>query len=59
MQSRWKSPVAWTTLALLVALVVKNWFDFEIPGWDAIVTAAIGAAVAFGVLNNPSNPSGF
>jgi uncharacterized membrane protein len=59
MQSRWKSPVAWTSLALVVALIAKNWFGFEIPGWDGIVTAVIAAGVAFGIFNSPTNPNGF
>jgi len=45
-QSRWKSPVAWSAIAALLFFVIKNWFGFEIPGWDDFITLAIAAGVA-------------
>jgi hypothetical protein len=59
MQPKWKSPVVWTTGAALLALVLKSWFNWEIPNWDAIVTGALAFGVALGILNNPNNPKGF
>jgi hypothetical protein len=59
MQSRWKSPVVWTTGAALLALVLKSWFNWEIPNFNAIVTGALAFGVALGILNNPENPTGF
>lgn len=58
-QSRWKSPVAWSAIAALLFFVVKNWFGFEIPGWDDFITLAIAAGVAVGIFNNPENRAGF
>ena len=58
-QSRWKSPVAWSAIAALLFFVVKNWFGFEIPGWDDFITLAIAAGVAVGIFNNPENKAGF
>jgi uncharacterized membrane protein len=58
-QSRWKSPVAWSAIAALLFFVIKNWFGFEIPGWDDFITLAIAAGVAVGVFNNPEKKAGF
>jgi uncharacterized membrane protein len=58
-QSRWKSPVAWGALAALVFFVAKNWFGFEIPGFDEFVSLALAAGVAFGIFNNPEKKDGF
>jgi len=54
-QSRWKSPVVWTTGAALLALVLKSWFGVEIPNFDAIVTGALALGVAIGIINNPTS----
>ena len=58
-QTRWKSPVVWTTLAALVFFVVKNFAGFEIPHWDAFVELLIGTGIAVGILNNPTDKAGF
>jgi uncharacterized membrane protein len=58
-QSRWKSPVAWSAIAALLFFVIKNWFGFEIPGWDDFITLAIAAGVAVGIFNNPEKKAGF
>ena len=58
-QSRWKSPVVWTTGAALLALVLKSWFNWEIPNFDAIVTGALAFAVALGIVNDPTNKEGW
>lgn len=59
MQSRWKSPVAWSAVAALVFFVVKTWIGFEIPGWDQFVSLAIAAAVAVGIFNSPTSKDSF
>ena len=58
-QIRWKSPVAWGALGALVFFVVKTWFGFEIPGFDAFINLALAAGIAIGVLNNPEKKDGF
>ena len=54
-QSRWKSPVLWTAILSLIALVAKNWIGFQIPGWDEITTGILAVLAAFGVINNPTS----
>lgn len=58
-QNRWKSPVAWSALAALLFFVVKTWFGYEIPGWDQFITLALAAGIAVGVLNDPTNKTGW
>ena len=58
-QSRWKSPIVWTTGAALIALVLKSWFNWDIPNWDAIVTGALAFGVALGILNTPTDKKNF
>ena len=59
MQSRFKSVPLWFAVAGLVALVLKSWFQIEIPSFNEIVEAVIGVLVLFGILNNPQNKVGF
>jgi uncharacterized membrane protein len=58
-QPRWKSPVAWAAFAALIFFVVKYWVGYEIPMFDEFVTLALSAALAFGILNNPTQSDGF
>lgn len=58
-QPRWKSPVAWTALAALVFFVIKYWIGYEIPMFDEFISLALAAALAFGILNNPTQADGF
>lgn len=58
-QPRWKSPVAWTALAALVFFVIKYWVGYEIPMFDEFISLALSAALAFGILNNPTQADGF
>lgn len=55
LQSRLKSPVLWGAIAALIAFVAKEWFGWEIPGWDTFVDLALAVAVALGVVNNPTS----
>lgn len=54
-QKFWQSPVVWTASAALIYFVVKEWFGFDIPGWDKFITLLVGALLAFGVINNPTS----
>lgn len=58
-QPRWKSPVAWTALAALAFFVIKYWVGYEIPMFDEFISLALSAALAFGILNNPTQADGF
>lgn len=58
-QNRLKSPVLWAGVLGLVALVAKNWFGVEIPGWDEITTAVLGILAVVGVVNNPTDKVGW
>lgn len=55
MQSRIKSPILWAAMFGLVAMVAKNWFGFDIPGWNEITTGILAVLVGFGVVNNPTD----
>lgn len=61
-QNRWKSPVVWgavaaQALALLVALGVIDVGMSEAV--QAVVVAVLEVLVLFGVLNNPTDKTGF
>ncbi|MBQ2662475.1 MAG: holin [Clostridia bacterium] len=58
-QNRFRSPVLWTSVGGLILFIAKNWFHFEIPGWDAFVELIIAVLVGFGVLNNPTSSDKF
>jgi uncharacterized membrane protein len=61
-QNRWKSPVVWgavvaQVLALLTVLDVINLTQSDAV--NGVVAAVLQALVAFGVLNNPTDKTGF
>lgn len=56
---RFRSPVAIGALLALIAFVAKNWFNFEIPGWDEFVELLVVALIAFGIVNNPADRARF
>ncbi|HBN82841.1 MAG TPA: holin [Clostridiales bacterium] len=58
-QSRWRSKVVWVAMLALIYFVLKEWIGFEIPKWDIFVTLLLGVLTGFGILNNPTNKSGF
>lgn len=61
-QSRWKSPVVWTTIAaqVLTILVVTGVIDpTKSDTINAVIATVLQALVAFGVLNNPTDGKGF
>ena len=58
--NRWKSPVLWGSFLLLIYLICKNWFGFEIPGWADISTEILAIlGILFGVANNPTDKNHF
>ena len=60
MIERLKSIPLWTSVLALFYLVVKHWFNIEIPAWGEISTEIIAIiTIVFGVANNPTNRSGF
>lgn len=60
-QNRFKSPVLWASLAaqLLSMLVLVGAIDTGVSeAVEAVIAAVLQLLAAFGVLNNPTNPSG-
>lgn len=60
-QNRFKSPILWSALAaqVLVILVTLGAIDTGLSeAIEAVVTSLLQLLVTFGVLNNPTNPSG-
>lgn len=58
-QSRWKSTTTWTSLAILVLFVLKNYFDIEIDKADELINLLMTALIGFGILNNPTRSDKF
>lgn len=64
MQSRWRSRAAWASLLGLLGLIFSHYGLYESLGitgdtWQTITNALLGALVAFGVLNNPTDSEHF
>jgi len=64
MQSRWRSPVAWTALVGLVLLVFQVFglyakLGIEESGLTRIFNSLIAVCIAFGILNDPTNKEDF
>jgi uncharacterized membrane protein len=53
------TPASVPVLLVLIFWVTKNWVGFEIPMFDDFVTVFMAALAGFGVLNNPTNKTGF
>ncbi len=60
-QNKWKSPVVWVTLATAVIGFLVNTLELNIDSELvlAMVNACVTLLVGFGILNNPTNKSGF
>jgi uncharacterized membrane protein len=63
-QSRWRSKAAWASILGLIGLIFSNYGLYNLLGitnetWQALVQALLAALVAFGVLNNPTDPNHF
>lgn len=58
-QNRFKSWALWTAIAALVIFVVKTATGYDLgPIWDELADLLLPVLVGFGVINNPTNPSG-
>jgi uncharacterized membrane protein len=63
-QSRWRSKAAWASLLGLVGLIFSHYGLYNLLGitndtWQTLVESLLAALVAFGVLNNPTDPNHF
>ena len=60
-QEKWKSPVVWVTLATAVVGFLVNTLELNIDSETvlAMVNAGVTLLVGFGILNNPTNKTGF
>lgn len=56
---RINSPVTIPAFLSLVYFIIKEWVGFEIPGWDGFLALLLGLLAGFGVVNNPTNKTGF
>jgi len=50
-----KSYPMWIALFSLIALILKNFFDYEIPEYNTMVELIMTILIAFGVVNNPNS----
>ncbi len=58
-QNRFRSWALWTAIAALVIFVVKTATGYDLgPIWDELAGLLLPVLVGFGVINNPTNPSG-
>ena len=63
-QSRWKSKVTWAGIAATLLILFGQVGLYDAVGitqeWaQTVVDLVLSLLVAFGVLNNPTNPEGF
>lgn len=64
MQSRWKSPVAWGSVIMLICLVCQSFGLYSYLGIEedeltSILEGIISVLVVFGIFNNPTNKEEF
>jgi uncharacterized membrane protein len=64
MQNRFKSPVVWVAILAQIYIIlnlthVTVMLGIDAGSWNAAVNSLLQLGVLFGVLNNPTNPSGF
>lgn len=58
-QSRFKSWALWLSVAALLGFITKTYFGYEIPKLDELVNLILVMLTGFGILNNPTDKSGF
>ena len=58
-QNRFRSWGLWLSVVALLVFVGKTYFNFEIPKVDELVNMILVVLTGFGVLNNPTNKTGF
>ena len=59
LQNRLRSPILWVGVASLLALILKEWFGYEIPALDSIVNSVLAVLAMIGVINDPTNKTGW
>ena len=60
MKQRFKSWALWTSLAALIVFCVKEVVGVDIaPTVDGFMDVLLPVLVAFGIVNNPTDPSHF
>lgn len=64
MQSRWRSPVAWSAILALILFVLKNYGLLASVGltegsFKELTTLLFAALTAFGIFNNPTSKDSF
>ena len=63
-QSRWKSPVVYISLGGAIGIILQAFGVFDKLGltsvsWDTAINSICTAAVALGILNNPTDSTKF
>ena len=59
MQNRLKSWTLWTSLAALIIFCVKTFVKIDISEEvNGLMNVLLPVLVAFGIVNNPTNPDG-
>jgi uncharacterized membrane protein len=63
-QNRWKSKIVWAAILATLLTLLGNLGLYDAIGitqdvLQHVIDAVLAALVAFGVLNNPTNPEGF
>ena len=60
-QEKWKSPVVWVTLATAIIGFLVNTLELNIDSELVlnVVNVVVTLLVGFGILNNPTNKTGF
>lgn len=57
-QPRWKSWALWTSVAALIAFVVKELVGLDISAaLDGFLNVLLPVLAAFGIVNNPTSPN--
>ena len=64
MQNRFRSKAAWAALLSLIGFALGNWWLYDKIGmtsetWQTFTNFLLLALAAFGVFNDPTNPTAF
>jgi len=63
-QSRWRSPVVWTSIFAILAFVLGNWGLYDVigiteAGMAQLFNLVLAAMISIGILNNPTDKTGW
>ncbi|MFA5130437.1 MAG: phage holin [Patescibacteria group bacterium] len=63
-QSRWKSPVLWTSLFALLYILLDNFgilkqIGIDAEEWNNIIDLVLVILAGFGIMNNPTSKTKF